>query len=307
MTESDKKPVAPQPVWSNQVPSFSPEITPNPTSPHMAFNCAEATSDLGDTLGLFAGFNLGWPYTELYGGQLPAPINVVAINTQTGAVYFNPAYYSERSLQRSVELFLSPTEVAAGEPEFNRSFVNAWFNMDLPRLLQLPPGDGTYNVCLWLDDLVTPMQTVQVSANSARTEAATTQGQAQGSNIISIRKSSYSPAAEEGVIRTDGPLQEGRNRIYATLPDDVFSTTQTSTGTLGPILSVLGFTQTTRRFFWYSDTGFYDQAQKAKLTTFDFDPFQIIDHPTEPESIFVVTILGSLRSEALWIPSELSM
>ena len=57
MNDSDTKPKIPEHVWADQVPSFSPEVAPSAVSPHMAFNCAEATSDQGDTMGLFAGFN----------------------------------------------------------------------------------------------------------------------------------------------------------------------------------------------------------------------------------------------------------
>lgn len=302
MADSENKPTAPQPVWFNQVANYSPEIEPSPVSPHMVFTCADAQSELGDTTAMFAGFNLGWPYTQLYGGQLPAPINIVAINNSNGAVYYSPAYFSDSSVQRSVQLFLSATELASGEPEFNRTFVNAWFNVDLPRLLGLPPGDDTYNVCLWLDDLVTPMQTVKIAANSARLETLPAQGQVTASNLVNIRTSSHSPKAESGVIRTDGPIAQASNRVFATLPQDAFSGSLSANG--NPPLTILGFTQKSRGFYWYSANGYYDKAKNASCYSFDFDPFEIVPKPSEPESVFIVTMFGAIRAEALWIPTE---
>ncbi len=308
MTETtSSKPQAPDDIWYDYVEGYSPDIEPSPVSPHMQFSCAAAESPEGDTTALFAGYNLGWPYLELYGGQMPAPINIVATNLLTGQVYFSPSDHSDASLTQPVQLYLSQTEVNAGEPANNRSFVNSWFNADLAQLLCLPPEDGLYGVSLWLDDLNTKVQSVQVTSNQSRIEAPPVETEVTTPGLVTIQASSHSPAAEDGTIRMDGPLQEGGGRIYATLPKNVFSSPPVPIDGGTPVLTLLGFTQKTRQLFWYRDKEFYATAKKSNIFNFDFDPFKLIPRPKTPENLFIISQLGTLTSETTWIPSEQSV
>jgi len=308
MTDStSSKPNAPDEVWYDFVEGCSPTIEPSPTSPHMQFNCQEATSAGGNTTAMFAGYNLGWPYIELYGGQMPAPINVMATNLLTGQVYFSPASHSDASLRLDVELYLSDVEVNAGQPANNQSFTNSWFNLDLARLLNLPPEDGLYGVTLWIDDLITPVQAVQVVTNSTRLASPPVPTEITTSGLVTTQNSSHSPAPQDGEIRMDGPLTEAGNRIYATLPKNVFTNPPIPIEGGTPVLTLAGFTQRSRRLFWYRDKDFYPNASKNKVFNFDFDPFKLFGTLEEPENLFVVSQLGTLRSEALWIPSEQSI
>ncbi len=305
-TSSTTTPVAPDEIWYDFVDGLSPEIEPSPVSPHMQFTSAAASSTDGPTTALYAGYNLGWPYIELYGGQMPAPINIVATNLMTGEVYMSPAYYSDTSLQMPVELFLSDAELGMGQPANNFTFTNAWFNIDLPKLLDMPPDEGLYGVTLWLDDLITTVQSVQVPSNKNRPNSPPADDEVTASGLVTIRKSADSPSPTDGEIRMDGPLPGAGNRIYATLPNNVFSSPPMPIDGATPVLTLMGFCQRSRAFFWYRDTSFYATAKKDKIYSFDFDPFKLVTPPGGPESIFIVSQLGTLRSEALWVPADQS-
>lgn len=304
---STSKPELSKIVWYGSVEGQSPSVTPDPSSPHMAFNCVAATNASGNTTALYAGYNLGWPYLDLYGGQLPAPINLVATNLFTGDTYISPCKYSTNSVYLSIDLFRTDSELATGPASKNRSFENAWFNADLPVLLSLPPDGGSYGVSLWLDDVITPIASVDVPQNSARRTPATTEEQVVSSSLVSIQSSADDPNAEPGVIRMDGPIPTGGNRIYATLPGDVFTSPPMPVDGSTPVLTLMGFLQSSRRFFWYKDTDFYASAKQANCTNFNFDPFALVPHPSPAENIFIVSQLGTIRSEALWIPANQSV
>ena len=48
------------------------------------------------------------------------------------------------------------------------SFQSSFFNFDLATLLGLPGQEGNYRVFLWLDDIVSPIESVTVPANPLR-------------------------------------------------------------------------------------------------------------------------------------------
>jgi hypothetical protein len=104
----------------------------------------------------------------------------------------------------------------------------------------------------------------------------------------------------------DGPIPTASNRIYATLPNNVFTSPPSPIDGGTPVLTLMAFCQRTREFYWYRDKAFYDAAKKNTQFNFDFDPLQLVPTRPSPESVFIVSQLGTLRSEALWLPANVT-
>jgi hypothetical protein len=149
----------PETVWYGETP-YSPEV---PIASGLVFRAVQAVSVSGPTVALAAAYRLGAPYLEYYGGQLPRPVRVVAVDLETGRVYHADLNGPDHP---PIRLEASDKDAEAAMP--GSSSESARFNMDLAALLGLPEQAGSYRVFLWLDDLMSPVETVQVPANPAR-------------------------------------------------------------------------------------------------------------------------------------------
>ncbi len=287
----------PSTVWFTRT-DVSPVISPSEFAA-IQFVLQPGSSPLGDTTVLSGAYVLGWPYTELYRQQLPKPIVVVAIDSSSGKAFMsdlNVTYVDQT--EDPVYLGLSDADANQPGPTRNVQSTGGYFNVDLPALLGLPPEAGYYQVFLWLDDLVTPIQTIQVPANEARRGIAPGLYQVTGSNLVTVRQSSKSPTATVGEIRTD--LDIGSSlRAYGTLPPGAVQTPPTGSAPGNPVLTILAANRQARSFAWYVASDAYRTMQTMNVGSFDFDPFQIIARPSPAANVFVVTVLGNIRNEVL--------
>lgn len=149
----------PKTVWYGETP-HSPGI---PEEAGLVFRAVQAASKSGPTVALAAAYRLGSPFLEYYGGQLPRPVWVVAVDAETGRVYHADLNGPDHP---PIRLETSDKDAEAAMP--GSSSQSARFNLDLAALLGLPEQAGSYRVFLWLDDLVSSVETVQVPANPAR-------------------------------------------------------------------------------------------------------------------------------------------
>jgi hypothetical protein len=298
------KPIqVPGTVWFTKT-SASPVISTQDFAA-LAFALEPGTSTLGTTVVLSASYLLGWPYTELYGNQLPKPIVVVAIDASSGNAYLSDINVT-RTYQTEEAIYLGLCDQDANQPgpTQNRMRMGGYFNVDLPALLGLPPESGYYQVFVWLDDLVTAIQTVQVPANEARRGIKPGLYQVTGSNLVTVRTSTQSPTAKTGEIRTDLDTSSRSLRVYATLPPGALQTPPTGIAPGNPVLTILAHNRQAQSFAWYVSADAYRSMQSQNVASFDFDPFQIIARPDPPANVFVVTVLGNVRNDVLPILTD---
>lgn len=291
------------PVWYNRTDD-SPEIS-HDAFVSLDFALSPGVSPLGTTVVLSASYMFGWPYTELYGNQLPAPVVVVAIEAASGKVFMADlnVTYPERT-EVSISLGMSDQQANQPGPTQNRMRLGGYFNVDLPALLGLPPESGYYQVFLWLDDLVTQIQTIQVPPNEARRGIQPGLYQVSGSGLVTVRQSPQSPSAKVGEIRTDLDTSSRSLRVYGTLPPGAVQSPPTGAAPGNPVLTILAHNRQSRTFAWYVAPDAYRTMQTQNVGSFDFDPFQIITRPSPPANVFMVTVLGNVRNEVLPILTD---
>nr|MCH9684924.1 hypothetical protein [Deltaproteobacteria bacterium] len=173
-------------------------------------------------------------------------------------------------------------------------------HIDLAARLGLPPEADFYQVFVWLDDLVTPIQTIQVPANEARKGVDPSVFQASSSGLIEIGQSGESPTPTAGEIRTDLDFTKGsRYRVYAALPPGALDTPPTGGAPGNPMVSVLAFNRQARTMVWATDPNAYASMVKQSIGLFDFNPFSVIAKPDPAANVYVVTVLGNVRNEVL--------
>jgi len=176
-------------LWYEKMP-FSPE---RPETAGLFFNFVDAGSLSGSTIVIAAVYRVGSPVTDYYGGQLPRPIRVIAVEESTGNVY--QADLTEPD-HPPVRVLVADRVVEEGGAD--GSFETAYFNFDLATLLKLPGSAGRYQVFLWLDELVSPVRTIDVPVNWSRGE-----GQPVTSGPFTAIKFASAAAAPE--FKVGGP------------------------------------------------------------------------------------------------------
>lgn len=149
----------PETVWHKQTPQ-SP-LMPDP--PGLVFRPAAADAAAGATIALLGAYHLGSPYLEYYGGQLSRAIRVVAIDLQNGLVY-----HADLNGPDHPPILLEATDEEIAARAAGWSSESAYFNVDLPVLLGLPKQSSLYKVFLWLDDLISNIEIINIPENPAR-------------------------------------------------------------------------------------------------------------------------------------------
>lgn len=289
----------PSAVWYART-SASPTVSSTAFA-DLRFALAPGQASTGPSVVLSAAYKLGWPYVQLYTHQLPKPVLVVAIEAGSGKAYASDLNVVRAYRQQDAILSrLSDEQANAPGPASDVPGRRGYFNVDLAALLGLPPEAAFYQVMLWLDDLVTPIQTVQVPANPARKGSDPSVLEAPVSGLVTVRKTAQSPAPQNGEIRTDLDLAQGRSvRAYATLPNGSLDAPPTGGAPGLPALTILAFNRQSRLLRWSTVPGAYSQMTSSATASFDFDPFQVIPRPSPPTNVYVLTVLGALRNEVL--------
>ncbi len=287
----------PEVLWFDEL-EITPQIDDNAFAA-LEFSLAAGENATGPSTVLAGAYRLGWPYTELYGHQIPTPIVVVAIDATNGDVYLSNLNIVN-SDETEEALLVNVGDDVANQPGPARDAlqVGGNFNVDLAALLGLPGDARYYRILLWLDDLVTPVQTVQVPADPSRTGMDPSAYKVSGSNLATVRSSSHSPTAEAGEIRTDLDFSGSSFTAYATMPPGSLDTPPTG-GTGDPVLTLLAFCRQTQSFGWWASRDAYTTMVSSKTPNFDFEPFQLLARPDPAANVYVLTIVGNLRNEVL--------
>src|SRR5690606_11401786 len=147
---------------------------------------------------------------DAYGGQFPSPIRVVAIDFSTAQAY-SQALSSEKSPPVRV---LVPRRAPASPP---RRAQSARFMAELPTHLGLPPREATYDVFLWLDDVVTPVQRIFVAEDPTRAGGFMTHRRGEGALQFLGTEAAAPPAS--GLQLSSGQGTDSRHVRGRWVPD----------------------------------------------------------------------------------------
>lgn len=158
------------PVQLNSAVSFG-EHDQSPRLPEgvlgLDLRLLPAVSSRGPSTALLATGRFSGDMARRYGGRIRSAIHIVAIESESGRLYV-------ATPDRPNSVPISPRtdeEVRAAELEdLAEGVTETRFSLDLPWHLGLPPEGGTYDVLLWIDDVVSPLRTAIIPAVDASQE-----------------------------------------------------------------------------------------------------------------------------------------
>lgn len=155
----------PTPALSN--PLYGPQEL-SPALPEegflLGFACYPAKRESGDpSASLFASGRVSGRYVDIYGGRLPGAIQIVAVDVETGAAYSRSGEYGTPvPLPAAMDPVPQPPR-----PGVARAIsAEVYFAVDLMSHLNLPRRRATYTVFLWLDEMTSQPQLVEIGAEA---------------------------------------------------------------------------------------------------------------------------------------------
>jgi hypothetical protein len=278
----------PSTIWSAELPQ-----TPvsEGRADELLFNLAPGIGPDGPTLVLAGRYLVKSPILDYYGGQLPAPIRVVAVNTKSGEVYSE-----QLTSAKSPPVFMLVPDGFV--PAKGARSQGGRFNVDLPALLSLPPQAASYHVFLWLDQVLSRTVPVALEANPQRRGKPVPSAMAGRPLRLAHRDGAKEPDGElvlsrgpegvniEGVWGKDlarGPAYANNNNIVTRYP-----------------LAVLAFGQRDRHFVWtrmeFDPVPAWSGANHFKL---DLGELTGTAGGGGRQRVFVVAMIGNHRSKVL--------
>jgi hypothetical protein len=264
-------------VWYGKK-AYSPEL---PGGTGLFFNAVEAVSPSGPTVALAAAYRLGSPYIEYYGGQLPRPIRVVAVNEESGLVY-------EADLKEPdhppVRILI--TDKVAKEIKPSGMIESAHFNVDLAALLRLPEQEGRYKVFLWLDELVSRVVAINIPANPAR-------GKGKPVASVPIRVVHFGPdPASPGVEPGKLELALGGKPEETAVHGSWIVKAEKGEN---PVFWLLANSHRDRRFAWVALRA-KDVPQDEATTTFSFNTGDLLKTSDVAQKVFIIGLAANAVS-----------
>jgi hypothetical protein len=302
---SSEKPTQMKSIIEAEKSIFTPKIEDGQLS--IEFSIQPAINQNGSTLALFVAYKLGHPYLGVYGGQLGQAINIVAIHSKSGKVFFSPPVTSD-AIPIS-DMMIDEKDI--GPLENLPSAMSSYFNVDLCELLRLPPEGGIFHVFLWMDDIVTSIQTVEVPENINRLYPSLPLKAPAEKNIIKPDEGDEGKGdseAENKAIHLEAmdekPTKMDHSdllklRIGGTIPNEIFSKEE-SKDVYKPPLVAMAFCHRSRNFGSQS-ISILDDTLESKTPSFMFDLLRLVDCSETPQKIFVFTTLGEHQSNMLTI------
>ena len=259
-------------VWHGKMP-YSPDAA-NITG--LVCNQVDAVSASGPTVVLAAAYRFGSPYTDYYGGQLPRPILVVAVNEESGNIYQADLNKPDHPPIRVME-----SDKAVEDGKSDGSIESAYFNVDIAALLRLPEEAGRYKLFLWLDDLVSSVLTVNIPVNPARGKGKpVSSGSVQ---MIGFGTHPDAPKMEAGKAvlalswKSDQPVVHG-----SWLTVKVEKPQQ-------PVLWVMFTSHRDRKFGWVAIHA-KDLPLDQEITTFNFNVQDLLKTSGIAQKIFIMSL-----------------
>ena len=271
-----------QPLWCEELPE-SPKL--EETRDEVEFNVVPGHNDRGPTKVLVAKYFLGQPLLAYYGGQLPKPIHVVAINQATGTVH-----HRECLQRKSPPVWVMTPE--GEEPSSSGQSQSACFNIDLCAHLRLPREAASYHVFLWIDHVVSSMHVVDVAENSQRTD--TLQSARKRTDLVTFRNVSPVAADLETIILQAGTSSE-RRHVHGTWGPDP---NRTASRTAPYFLVLMAFNHRNRSFGWTS-VDINALPENTVAGHFHLDVTELAGERQTEQKAFVLAFSAGRLSEVL--------
>jgi len=270
-------------VWYGETP-YSPDI---PKQAGLVFRAVPAASESGPTVALAAAFRLGSPFTEYYGGQLPRPVWVVAVDEETGRIHQADLNGPDHP---PIRVMASDRDAEAAMPGW--SYESARLNVDLAALLGLPEKSGRYRVLLWLDDLVSSMETVYVPANPARGKGRPVAS--QPTQFVQFWPDPTAPKAESGKIVLAASGKPDDKSVHgAWAPGKVVDPQKV-------VLWLLTVSHRERKFAWMAIRAIELPGNMASYS-FSFNPMDLMKTSGIAQKVFVLALSADVGSNVLAI------
>jgi len=275
----------PSTLWYDELPQ-TPAV--RETTDEVVFAVLPGRSARGPTVVLAGRHYLQPPILDYYGGQLPRPIRVVAVDAQTGAVFSE-----ELITDKSPPVFVMVPEGAP--PSSGGRATEGTFNVDLPAHVGLPPRAGTYHVFLWIDHVLSAMQVVTLDENAQRTPAP-----------LSFRKpdqvlhfgAAHTLAAAPGAITLRAASKpQSREVEGAWTPDPARLADRKSPY----VLTVVAFNHRDRSYGWAA-TDLHALAAGTDPARFQLDAAALTGAGPGEQKVFVLAFAGGTLSKVLVLP-----
>jgi len=277
-----------EPIWHEET-SYSP---PRLSTPGLDFNAQPAEGPEGPTVALLGRYRVGSPHLDYYGGQMPRPVWVVAVNAQSGEIY----------MQQCVEDERPPVRVVASDREAEAQgrgteFQSGCFNVDLGAQAMLPREAATYRVFLWLDDLVSPIKVAQIPENRKRRESGLPSSR-RPSELVEFGAFPGAPAAAGSAMALAASTQPGDRTICGVWSPDRAKIASRREESEPYYLMLLAFNHRDRSFGWVS----VDATQLPQGTdpgSFRIDPLKIVGGSEMQQKVFVLAVSEDGMSNVL--------
>lgn len=288
-----------EPIWCDQSP-LTPKIDEFETG--LAFTTSPAENPDGPTVLLHVRYQFGPSAIGVYGSQLGSAINIVAINVSDGVVHLAPPV-TENAIPLSLMMRDEPDAATAAQLP---SLIGSSFTADLGELMPLPAAGGRYHVFLWMDDIVTPAQTVDVPPVPSRRPLNRPLTE-RPARLVTFGLTPTASAVDDRIVLVPSS-RPGDRTVSGSWPPDPGRLIRAADPIprslrLPYYLSVLVFSHRDRQFGWVS----VDLNRLAAGTDpgqFRFDPVEICGPVTRRQNVFVLATDGAARSNLLVLTAE---
>ncbi len=303
MSQNEIANISSEPTFNKR--SLSPQLPEG--SFGLDFVAKFARNERGDaTVALFAKGRVPAQPANVYGGRLHSATHVVAIERQTGRVFHRAAESAGDVLALPLVMNLNPR--APRKDVAQTLSAEFYFNLDLRAHLNLPPQRAVYSIFLWLDEMVSLIQIVEVPAQEGARLMFTGKDDASDAPFY-FRKTELSPSAgiETIALNYQAPKISRASadsiRLYGAISPALLAA---NTDGQSSAVTVLALDYRSRTLRWRSVSP-PARALQMREGFFDLDINKMFDEQQwasdikPPQKVFVLAYMRQVLSRVLTI------
>lgn len=271
----------------------------------LVMSVVPARSRTGPTSALLGGYRVPGHLVRVYNELITGAIEIVGVDGSTGYVYHNNAE-EDGGEAEPVTVNLNPPPPAPGVlPSSARS---AHFNVDLREQLHLPAEKGNYHIFLWLEELTSPVEEIELPGPAPKSPPPPPPERADD-GLLAFKESYESPRArgKQVVLALPHPQEKPSNdtpvMIYGAVGPGCIPTNPPRKGEPRKTITVLGICHQSRDFRWQS-TPLPVEVIEQKTCSFEFDLLRLLKGAKRPQKVFVIAMCGGAKSEVLVVDAS---